>query len=266
MLAGQRTPVEHRHRTRHRRLRLGRFALHTSQMVQPPRLQEAPTRERVELSRAVSRIVPGIFPVDDHLPSLCVRLCHTASIVGKTARVNTRPLPRAPAAAPNSSKPTAILAITTRRPSEAPTSRAIKKRLQRGPRCQRFAWGRSLARTRLRGWRNLRRASSVVIRRVPVRIVPGWIVASPSPASRSATHSCGHQIKLDTANPAGLIDSLSSRADPPGARRIAVAVELKSRHVVVSAHATGNRQALVGLHVLDLVHAAAGHIADPPAA
>ena len=59
----------------------------------------------------------------------------------------------------------------------------------------------------------------------------------------------GSSIKLGTANPAGLIDSLSSRADPPGARRIAVAVELKSRHVVVGAPAASDRQALAGLGV-----------------
>jgi pimeloyl-ACP methyl ester carboxylesterase len=54
---------------------------------------------------------------------------------------------------------------------------------------------------------------------------------------------------IGTANLAGLIDSLSRRADPPGARRIVVAVELKSRHVVVGAPAPSDRQALTRLGV-----------------
>jgi hypothetical protein len=64
-------------------------------------------------------------------------------------------------------------------------------------------------------------------------------------------------------NPAGLIDSLPSRPNPPGARRIAVAVELKSR-IVVGAPAPGNRQALPSLHVADLKDAAG--VVDPPGA
>ena len=47
---------------------------------------------------------------------------------------------------------------------------------------------------------------------------------------------------------------------------MAVAVELKSRHVVGGALAPGDRQALPCLHVLNLVDAAAGHVADRPGA
>jgi pimeloyl-ACP methyl ester carboxylesterase len=70
---------------------------------------------------------------------------------------------------------------------------------------------------------------------------------------------------IGTANLAGLIDSLSRRADPPGARRIVVAVELKSRHVVVGAPAPSDRQALAGLNIPDLVGAAPGRVDVPGA-
>jgi hypothetical protein len=53
-----------------------------------------------------------------------------------------------------------------------------------------------------------------------------------------------------------LVGAAAAPADPPGARRIIVAVELKSRHVVVGAPTPGDRQALAGLHVPDLVAAA----------
>lgn len=61
----------------------------------------------------------------------------------------------------------------------------------------------------------------------------------------------------------GSIDSLSSRADPPSARRITVTVELKGRHVVVGAPPTGDCQALAGLDVADLEDTAAAR-RDPP--
>lgn len=44
-----------------------------------------------------------------------------------------------------------------------------------------------------------------------------------------------------------------------------VAVELKGSHVVVGAHATGNRQALASLHVPDL-DVATAHLVQRPAA
>jgi hypothetical protein len=59
---------------------------------------------------------------------------------------------------------------------------------------------------------------------------------------------------------------LQLQPDRPAARQIGVAVELQGADVVVGALAPGNRQAFVGLHVPDLVDAAAGHIADPPGA
>src|SRR6185503_15270498 len=60
--------------------------------------------------------------------------------------------------------------------------------------------------------------------------------------------------------------SLLLKPDPPVAREISIAFELKSGHVVLGAHATGNRQAFAGLNVLDLVDAVAGHLAEPPSA
>ena len=60
--------------------------------------------------------------------------------------------------------------------------------------------------------------------------------------------------------------SLLLKPDPPVAREISIAVELKSGHVVLGAHATGDRQALCCLHVLDLVETAAGDVGDPPSA
>src|SRR5215207_7946588 len=44
-----------------------------------------------------------------------------------------------------------------------------------------------------------------------------------------------------------------------------VAVELESGHVVVGAQSTGNRQALVGLHIPELVDAV-GPLVQPPTA
>src|SRR5438045_8841447 len=58
---------------------------------------------------------------------------------------------------------------------------------------------------------------------------------------------------------------MSGRTDPPGARRIAVAVELQRRDVVVGAPSSGDGQALTGLYVADLVGAAARR-GDPPRA
>jgi hypothetical protein len=46
----------------------------------------------------------------------------------------------------------------------------------------------------------------------------------------------------------------------PAARRIAVAVELKGCYVVFGTSSSGNSQTLVGLHIPDLINAAAGHI------
>jgi len=46
--------------------------------------------------------------------------------------------------------------------------------------------------------------------------------------------------------------------------RILIARELKASHVVFGTHAAGNGQALVRLHIPDLIHAAARHIGDPP--
>lgn len=43
-----------------------------------------------------------------------------------------------------------------------------------------------------------------------------------------------------------------------------VAVELQGIDVVVGTIATGNRQALMSLHVPDLLRAAASHVSHPP--
>jgi hypothetical protein len=53
--------------------------------------------------------------------------------------------------------------------------------------------------------------------------------------------------------------------DPPGARRIVVAVELQSRHVVFRAPPSRDGEALARLDVLDLVAVGADRI-QPPAA
>ena len=57
---------------------------------------------------------------------------------------------------------------------------------------------------------------------------------------------------------------LQLQPDRPAARQVGVAVELQCADVVVGAHTPGDRQALVSLHVPDLVDAAAGHVIDPP--